>query len=163
MIFCEECGTKLPEGTTKCPNCGAVVNAVNTETNNIDISKDSSKAAEQAQQNSAPQNEASQAANEQNAQQYQQQTYAQQPYAQPMYQNYQQPQQPYNYAPNLAYNMPQMHGLVLADEFSQDTCRLHDANGKSVDKDIFRKGGATGEVSEVYNKLAKMLQEQQSY
>lgn len=115
MIFCEECGTKLPEGTTKCPNCGAVVNAVNTETNNIDISKDSSKAVEQAQQNSAPQNEASQAANEQNAQQYQQQTYAQQPYAQPMYQNYQQPQQPYNYAPNLAYNMPQMHGLVLAE------------------------------------------------
>ena len=61
------------------------------------------------------------------------------------------------------FGIAEGHGLVLADEFSQDTCRLHDANGKSVDKDIFRKGGATGEVSEVYNKLAKMLQEQQSY
>ncbi len=113
MIFCEECGTKLPEGTTKCPNCGAVVNAVNAETDNINVSKDNGKSvSEQVQPNSAPQNEVNQAINEQQAHQYQQQTYTQQPYAQPMYQNY---QQPYNYAPNPAYNMPQMHGLVLAE------------------------------------------------
>lgn len=107
MIFCEECGTKLPEGTVKCPNCGAVVNAVNTETDNVEKSVNNSVSAmEQVQQNSAPQNEAGQTVNEQ-PHQYQQQTYTQ-----PTYQNY---QQPYNYASNLAYNIPQMHGLVLAE------------------------------------------------
>lgn len=112
MIFCEECGTKLPEGTAKCPNCGAVVKAANGETDNMEKPADSNTiVAERVQQNSAPQNETGQMANEQ-PHQYQQQTYAQQPYAQPMYQNY---QQPYNYAPNPAYNMPQMHGLVLAE------------------------------------------------
>lgn len=48
--------------------------------------------------------------------------------------------------------------LILADEFSQDTCRLHDANGNSVDKDLFRRGYSNSEVSKVYKKLAYMLE-----
>ena len=49
--------------------------------------------------------------------------------------------------------------VILADEFSQDTCRLHDATGQSVDKDLFRRGSSKSEVSEVYKKLARMLEE----
>lgn len=118
MIFCEECGTKLQEGTMKCPNCGAVINTVNTEVNNIDVSKDNSKSVlEQVKQDSVSSNETKQTVNEQQVHQYQQQNYAQQPYTQQsMYQNYQYPQQPYNYTSNHGYNnIPQMHGLVLAE------------------------------------------------
>lgn len=49
-------------------------------------------------------------------------------------------------------------GVILADEFSQDTCRLWDANGKKVDKDIFREGGNKSDVSSVYKEMLKMLQ-----
>lgn len=48
--------------------------------------------------------------------------------------------------------------LMLADEFSQDTCRLHDADGNSVDKDIFRRGDSNGEVSSTYQKMVDMLE-----
>ena len=48
--------------------------------------------------------------------------------------------------------------VLLADEFSQDTCRLWDANGLKVDKDIFRGGGSKEAVSSVYEKMLKMLQ-----
>ena len=48
--------------------------------------------------------------------------------------------------------------FMLADEFSQDTCRLHDAEGNSVDKDIFRRGDSNGEVSSTYQKMVDMLE-----
>lgn len=47
--------------------------------------------------------------------------------------------------------------VMLCDEFSQDTCRLWDADGNSVDKDIFRKGESGKAVSDVYQKLVSML------
>ena len=46
--------------------------------------------------------------------------------------------------------------LMLADEFSLDTCRLWDENGKSFDKDVFRK--STGNVSETYKKVLERIQ-----
>lgn len=109
MIFCEECGTKLSEGSMKCPNCGAVVNAVSTKINNS-IDRD-----EVQGKQDVPLNEEKQTVNEQQVHQYQQQNYEQQSYSQSIYQNYQYPQQPYNYTANSSYNMPQMHGLVLAE------------------------------------------------
>ena len=48
--------------------------------------------------------------------------------------------------------------IMLCDEFSQDTCRLQDEHGNSVDKDIFRRGESDEEVSEVYQKLVSMLE-----
>lgn len=47
--------------------------------------------------------------------------------------------------------------MILADEFSQDTCRLHDKYGNSVDKDLFRRGASNEEVSNVYKKLLTMM------
>lgn len=48
--------------------------------------------------------------------------------------------------------------LMLCDEFSQDTCRLWDADGNSVDKDLFREGKSGKAVSDVYQKLVSMLE-----
>lgn len=46
--------------------------------------------------------------------------------------------------------------LILCDEFSPDTCRLWDADGKSFDKDVFRKD--LGNVSETYKKILEMIE-----
>lgn len=46
--------------------------------------------------------------------------------------------------------------LILCDEFSPDTCRLWDKDGKSFDKDVFRKG--LGDVSETYKKVLEMIE-----
>lgn len=47
--------------------------------------------------------------------------------------------------------------LILCDEFSPDTCRLWDKDGKSFDKDVFRKG--LGNVSETYKSILEMVEE----
>ncbi|HEP1836151.1 TPA: phosphoribosylaminoimidazolesuccinocarboxamide synthase, partial [Streptococcus suis] len=44
-----------------------------------------------------------------------------------------------------------------ADEFSPDNCRLWDADGKHLDKDVFRRG--LGELTEVYEVVLVKLQE----
>ncbi|HFI0587530.1 TPA: phosphoribosylaminoimidazolesuccinocarboxamide synthase [Streptococcus suis] len=47
--------------------------------------------------------------------------------------------------------------ILLADEFSPDNCRLWDADGNHLDKDVFRRG--LGELTEVYEVvLAKLLE-----
>ena len=46
--------------------------------------------------------------------------------------------------------------IILCDEFSPDTCRLWDKNGKSYDKDVFRKN--LGDVSETYFQLLELIQ-----
>lgn len=46
--------------------------------------------------------------------------------------------------------------LILCDEFSPDTCRLWDKDGKSYDKDVFRKN--MGNVSETYKALLDIVQ-----
>ena len=38
--------------------------------------------------------------------------------------------------------------IILADEFSPDNCRLWDADGNHMDKDVFRRG--LGELTDVY-------------
>ena len=45
--------------------------------------------------------------------------------------------------------------LMLCDEFSPDTCRLWDKDGKSFDKDVFRKD--LGNVSETYKKILEIV------
>ncbi|HFI0611349.1 TPA: phosphoribosylaminoimidazolesuccinocarboxamide synthase [Streptococcus suis] len=47
--------------------------------------------------------------------------------------------------------------IVLADEFSPDNCRLWDADGNHLDKDVFRRG--LGELTEVYEVVLAKLQE----
>ena len=49
--------------------------------------------------------------------------------------------------------------LILCDEFSPDTCRLWDKDGKSFDKDVFRKD--LGNVSETYKKILEMIENNQ--
>lgn len=46
--------------------------------------------------------------------------------------------------------------IILCDEFSPDTCRLWDKDGKSFDKDVFRKG--IGNVQETYQNILKKIQ-----
>ena len=46
--------------------------------------------------------------------------------------------------------------IILCDEFSPDTCRLWDKDGKSFDKDVFRKG--LGNVQETYQAILKKVQ-----
>ena len=46
--------------------------------------------------------------------------------------------------------------IILCDEFSPDTCRLWDKDGKSFDKDVFRKG--LGNVEETYKNILDMIQ-----
>lgn len=48
-------------------------------------------------------------------------------------------------------------GIVLADEISPDTCRLHDQNsGRILDKDIFRR--ELGDLMEGYREVYRRLQ-----
>ena len=47
--------------------------------------------------------------------------------------------------------------IILADEFSQDNCRLWDAQGHHMDKDVFRRG--LGELTDVYEVVWEKLQE----
>ena len=47
--------------------------------------------------------------------------------------------------------------IILADEFSPDNCRLWDAQGHHMDKDVFRRG--VGELTDVYEVVWEKLQE----
>lgn len=47
--------------------------------------------------------------------------------------------------------------IILADEFSPDNCRLWDADGHHMDKDVFRRG--LGEMTDVYQIVWEKLQE----
>lgn len=47
--------------------------------------------------------------------------------------------------------------IILADEFSPDNCRLWDADGRHMDKDVFRRG--LGEMTDVYQIVWEKLQE----
>ncbi|BAQ23302.1 phosphoribosylaminoimidazolesuccinocarboxamide synthase [Streptococcus troglodytae] len=47
--------------------------------------------------------------------------------------------------------------IILADEFSPDNCRLWDAQGHHMDKDVFRRG--LGELTAVYEMVWEKLQE----
>lgn len=47
--------------------------------------------------------------------------------------------------------------IILADEFSPDNCRLWDAQGHHMDKDVFRRG--LGELTDVYEMVWEKLQE----
>ncbi|NMH33099.1 phosphoribosylaminoimidazolesuccinocarboxamide synthase [Streptococcus sanguinis] len=46
--------------------------------------------------------------------------------------------------------------IILADEFSPDNCRLWDAEGHHMDKDVFRRG--LGELTDVYQVVWDKLQ-----
>lgn len=46
--------------------------------------------------------------------------------------------------------------IILADEFSPDNCRLWDAEGHHMDKDVFRRG--LGELTDVYQIVWEKLQ-----
>lgn len=47
--------------------------------------------------------------------------------------------------------------IILADEFSPDNCRLWDADGHHMDKDVFRKN--LGSLTDVYQIVLKKLKE----
>ncbi len=47
--------------------------------------------------------------------------------------------------------------LVLADEISPDTCRIWDENGRSLDKDVFRKD--LGDIVEAYGEVLRRLRD----
>lgn len=47
--------------------------------------------------------------------------------------------------------------IILADEFSPDNCRLWDAQGHHMDKDVFRRG--LGKLTDVYEVVWEKLQE----
>lgn len=47
--------------------------------------------------------------------------------------------------------------IILADEFSPDNCRLWDADGYHMDKDVFRRG--LGDMTAVYQIVWEKLQE----
>lgn len=46
--------------------------------------------------------------------------------------------------------------IILADEFSPDNCRLWDAGGNHMDKDVFRRG--LGDLTDVYELVWEKLQ-----
>lgn len=46
--------------------------------------------------------------------------------------------------------------IILADEFSPDNCRLWDADGQHMDKDVFRRG--LGSLTDVYELVLEKLQ-----
>jgi phosphoribosylaminoimidazole-succinocarboxamide synthase len=48
--------------------------------------------------------------------------------------------------------------IILADEISPDTCRLWDAEGNHLDKDVFRRN--IGDLFEVYSRVLTALQEE---
>ena len=47
--------------------------------------------------------------------------------------------------------------IILADEFSPDNCRLWDADGNHLDKDVFRRD--LGSLTDVYEIVLKKLEE----
>ena len=46
--------------------------------------------------------------------------------------------------------------IILADEFSPDNCRLWDAEGHHMDKDVFRRD--LGSLTDVYQVVLEKLQ-----
>ena len=46
---------------------------------------------------------------------------------------------------------------MLADEITCDSQRLWDKEGKSLDKDVFRKGTNMQDVSDVYNYVHTLI------
>jgi len=46
--------------------------------------------------------------------------------------------------------------IILADEFSPDNCRLWDAEGHHMDKDVFRRD--LGSLTDVYEVVLEKLQ-----
>ncbi|HEM3182059.1 phosphoribosylaminoimidazolesuccinocarboxamide synthase [Streptococcus suis] len=57
----------------------------------------------------------------------------------------------------LEFGLDSSGQILLADEFSPDNCRLWDADGNHLDKDVFRRG--LGELTEVYEVVLAKLQE----
>ncbi|HEM5184737.1 TPA: phosphoribosylaminoimidazolesuccinocarboxamide synthase [Streptococcus suis] len=57
----------------------------------------------------------------------------------------------------LEFGIDSSDQILLADEFSPDNCRLWDADGNHLDKDVFRRG--LGELTEVYEVVLAKLQE----
>lgn len=57
----------------------------------------------------------------------------------------------------LEFGFDQNGKIILADEFSPDNCRLWDAEGHHMDKDVFRRG--LGELTDVYQIVWEKLQE----
>ena len=57
----------------------------------------------------------------------------------------------------LEFGFDQNGKIILADEFSPDNCRLWDAEGHHMDKDVFRRG--LGELTDVYEIVWEKLQE----
>jgi phosphoribosylaminoimidazole-succinocarboxamide synthase len=47
--------------------------------------------------------------------------------------------------------------IILADEISPDTCRLWDADGNHMDKDVFRRN--LGSITDVYTVVLEKLKE----
>ncbi|MBP2620956.1 phosphoribosylaminoimidazolesuccinocarboxamide synthase [Streptococcus panodentis] len=56
----------------------------------------------------------------------------------------------------LEFGFDQDGRIILADEFSPDNCRLWDAEGHHMDKDVFRRG--LGELTDVYQIVWEKLQ-----
>ena len=48
------------------------------------------------------------------------------------------------------FGMDKGGNIMLADELTLDSCRLWDNDGKSLDKDVFRKGESTANVKSAY-------------
>ncbi|WP_099778819.1 phosphoribosylaminoimidazolesuccinocarboxamide synthase [Streptococcus suis] len=57
----------------------------------------------------------------------------------------------------LEFGVDSFGQILLADEFSPDNCRLWDADGNHLDKDVFRRG--LGELTKVYEVVLAKLQE----
>ncbi|MGQ7471020.1 phosphoribosylaminoimidazolesuccinocarboxamide synthase [Streptococcus suis] len=57
----------------------------------------------------------------------------------------------------LEFGVDSFGQILLADEFSPDNCRLWDADGNHLDKDVFRRG--LGDLTEVYEVVLAKLQE----
>jgi len=55
------------------------------------------------------------------------------------------------------FGMDKEGNLMLADEITPDSQRLWDKDGKSLDKDVFRKGDNMQDVSDVYNYVHKLI------
>ncbi|KXT77624.1 Phosphoribosylaminoimidazole-succinocarboxamide synthase [Streptococcus sp. DD11] len=56
----------------------------------------------------------------------------------------------------LEFGFDQDGRIILADEFSPDNCRLWDAEGHHMDKDVFRRG--LGELTDAYQIVWEKLQ-----
>ncbi|WP_155973883.1 phosphoribosylaminoimidazolesuccinocarboxamide synthase [Streptococcus ruminantium] len=57
----------------------------------------------------------------------------------------------------LEFGINQTGQILLADEFSPDNCRLWDADGNHLDKDVFRRG--LGQLTDVYEVVLEKLEE----